>query len=90
MSKNLVELMAKAVESPCMPTNPEWIAFRMLKVVKEHIGEVAQMCPDCEKGMTSWKDGRSVFKDGKHIMHKCNKCKGLGVIARTDEGSKAK
>jgi hypothetical protein len=88
MSKDLVELMAKAsplkswingkIQTECM--------LPVLKVVKKHIGEVAVLCPVCEGS-----------RGGKYDKHKgdvfvtvapCVRCNGLGVIAQTDEGGK--
>jgi hypothetical protein len=57
-------------------------AEKMLKVVKEHIGEVAEVCPEC-KGSNG-----GIFPKIKGQVSidiaKCNRCNGLGVIARTE------
>jgi hypothetical protein len=52
----------------------EWltkIAKDCLSVVKEHIGEVAQRCPDCYEGLDLY-------------GQPCKRCKTTGVIARTE------
>jgi len=85
MSKNLVELMAKAcyekntIGLDLFVTDYEDVAVEMLSVVKEHIGEVAKPCP------CLW-----TFRHEEKFHHvpnlNCKACKGSGIIARTDEG----
>ena len=74
MSKNLVELMAK--RQPGIPLVD--IEF-MLSVVKEHIGLLAQVCPECEGSGNLHKPN-----PGQLAYYSCLKCKGSGVIARTE------
>ena len=77
MSKNLVELMAKRIAKSCpwIPINGEFrVAEYALEVVKEHIGEVAEVC-DC---YCDWTEGKYSADEN------CEKCKGTGVIARTE------
>jgi hypothetical protein len=54
----------------------------LISIIKSNIGSVAMVCPECDKGLTSWKDGKSVFKDGKHVLHRCKKCHGTGVVSK--------
>ena len=83
---NLVELMAKACELRYIDRNMTYCPDRskvvptvdmlkdaecMLSVVKEHIGEVARVCPRCD-------GGRLIFFD------KCPLCLGVKIIARTE------
>ena len=82
MSKNLVELMVNAACSYCGEGNIENKMKVALEVVKEHIGEVAKSCPECH-GEGEWD---SDFEASGR--YKCTFCKGSGVIARTDEGTK--
>ena len=86
MSKNLVELMAKEFSIELSRLE---IARNMLSVVKEHIGLVAEVCPDaggmygqCNRGQIGYlMMGEEHYKD-------CKTCKGSGVIARTEGGDK--
>jgi hypothetical protein len=84
MSKNLVELMAKYIRSnnrdlfeDPFDTCPEKVAKEALSVVKEHIGLVAEVCPECRgEGMH--------FQHG--VMKDCPECKNnCGIIARMEE-----
>jgi len=77
MSKNLVELMAKCW---CLGRTKEDACAEMLKVVKEHIGELAQICdyPNCHFGQESY------MMMGEVHYRDCPQCKGSGVIARTE------
>ena len=78
MSKNLVELMVNAACSYCGEGNIENKMKVALEVVKEHIGEVAEVCPECQ-------GGGMVNESEQRI--ECSTCKGSGVIARTDGAS---
>jgi DnaJ-class molecular chaperone len=72
---NLVELMLSAYLSgrgKYLESNME----RVLSVVKEHIGEVAMVCPRC-----SGRGGN--FSDEVNCI-----CHGTGVIARTESRKK--
>lgn len=81
MSKNLVELMAKAHPHVEHVTQNEIdVAIEMLSVVKEHIGEIAEVCPECE--------GQKQIGNEYTEYKTCKNCKGIGVIARTDGGGK--
>ena len=77
---NLVELMAKkylfAVRNGC---NSKGGMRDALSVVKEHIGEVAEVCPEC--------GGDGFSKTSRFVSGQpcpCIYCKGLGLIARTE------
>jgi DnaJ-class molecular chaperone len=86
MSKNLVELMAQEVDigdwsvaTDAEKEEPIELAKAMLSVVKEHIGEVAKKCPECDDGIIYFEN------DFGHSKTKpCQTCKGTGVIARTE------
>jgi hypothetical protein len=81
MSKNLVELMKHTYLDSCIKHSQkgDCIKFALndvLSVVKEHIGEVAQICP-CVHGWATV---------GKLEINKhCLNCKGTGIITRTDK-----
>jgi len=91
----LVELMAKEMFLKLM-INPYWIEIQhntaictgiseylakdALSVVKKHIGEVAEVCPDC----LGCGEG---LEEKTHEYHTCDLCRGSGIIARTDGGS---
>jgi hypothetical protein len=71
MSKNLVELMAKAYF-----TSYAKEPFKnVLACVKEHIGEVAEVCKWC---------GGSGHPLDSTEDDVCNICFGVGIIARKD------
>ena len=80
MSKNLVDLMAKRLErcNEQMSTDKR-ICEQLLTLVKEHIGEVAERCPECEGSGNLHKPNQ-----GQLAYYSCLKCKGTGVIARTE------
>ena len=73
MSKNLVELMAKCLSNVAVGDLAKDIADDMLSVVKEHIGEVAEVC-HCT---------RHALATGIDISAGCE-CGGTGIIARTE------
>jgi DnaJ-class molecular chaperone len=101
MTKNLVELMAKAVhEAYCecyeeREGKPYWtggdydkldqswkevdrtIVRTVLSVVKERIGDVAEICETCA--------GTGEKYDKGYGRGVCNICKGSGVIARKED-----
>lgn len=69
---NLVELIEEKLDDGkgfCLDELSSVMADRILSVVKEHIGEVAEVCPAC------WDSG---------IKNRCSLCHGDGVIARTE------
>jgi hypothetical protein len=68
--KNLVELMAKEVAWWSHSEDEIWeederFAIKLLSVVKEHIGELCQICPTCKK---------------RGYAENCSECKGKGTI----------
>lgn len=69
---NLVELVAKYLNKWHKSNDTDWTdeAYDLLNIVKEHIGEVAEVCPFC-------------FKCG--FDKNCHYCHGSGVVARKDE-----
>jgi hypothetical protein len=75
---NLVELMAEIM--PDIKPNSTLRAERVLKLVKEHIGEVAKICdyPNCHFGQESY------MMMGEVHYRDCPQCKGSGVIPRTE------
>ena len=77
MSKNLVELMVKCC---CLGRTKEDACAEMLKVVKEHIGEVAEVCPECKGSGNLHKPN-----PGQLAYYPCLKCKGSGVIWREQD-----
>ena len=77
MSKNLVELMANIINEDYGMTPRTKCLDKLMKAVKEHIGEVARTCHECCGGYRNSTSG-----------HVCSECKGTGVIARTDGGGK--
>ena len=86
MSKNLVELMEQTYRSQKTRDGyycgyPIEVCKQLLSVVKEHIGEVAEVCPDCNGTgyIYSPNEVEGIF--GQDICHICN---GTGVIARTE------
>jgi hypothetical protein len=87
MSKNLIELMAKQLMAFDTGIINGWNvsegwekelflrrSAEILSCVKEHIGEVAEVCPDCV--------GEGIVD--QEFIKSCGLCKGYGVTARTE------
>jgi len=78
---NLVELMAKVLDKyPVAKYFPDHytkgMARDMLSVVKEHIGEVAELCPVCLG---------TQFQPEEVVDYPCKTCKGLGLSPEPKE-----
>jgi hypothetical protein len=76
---NLVELMAEIIMAGADTCSKSYMqdAEECLAVVKEHIGLVAEVCPEC------WHDRQ--YDDGCGEGHgHCKTCNDTGVIARTE------
>ena len=83
MSKNLVELMAAYLKKWHNYDFTDWTdeASDLLNIVKEHIGEVAEVCPDC--GGTGYRYSPNDI-EGVCGQEPCHRCHSSGVIARTE------
>ena len=85
MSKNLVELMAAYLKKWHNYDFNDWTdeASDLLNIVKEHISEVAEVCPEC--GGSGLKVYTPKGISGQQVVgQECFNCKGSGVIARTE------
>jgi len=74
---NLVELMAKAIQEHGYQSLDGDMRL-VLSVVKEHIGEVAQICPKCNGSGCKYNDFNG------HYGGNCETCGGKRIIARTE------
>lgn len=89
MNKNLVELMASKFSSqwdnpnfpPQVKADQRRLAEKMLSVVKEHIGEVAEVCKACNGSGASFEFDAETNTPSRGT---CSKCLGKRLIARTE------
>ena len=87
--KNLVELMAKEVAWWSHSEDEIWeedrrFAIKLLSVVKEHIGEVAQVCPRCNGSKYYQFQTNDIEDMINPPLVECDVCGCTGVIARTE------